>query len=125
MRHFILIAAAAIALSACSSSSPSSSAAAPAPASAAAAAGPLAVLHAGDRGLLRFDAGAYRVAWDLGSCTSYAVEIAPTDGSAPIRVPVAGAAGSAIVQLPAGSAYVNRSGVCPGQAGATITVSRP
>lgn len=68
-------------------------------------------LHFGDSGLVSFPAGRYSFRW-TSTCSSLAIELAPTSGATPIPVgssPI----GATSLDVPAGAAYVNRSGSCP------------
>lgn len=73
----------------------------------------------GQGGLVTFAAGRYRFDWSS-SCTTWYLELAPTAGGPPIEISTE-PTGSAVVDVPAGPAYVNRGGSCP--SGFTVTIS--
>lgn len=79
-------------------------------------------IHSGENSLTNFAGGKYLVSWDAGSCTSLQMWIAPTNGATTIPIPVQGQTGSAVLSIPAGQAYINRVGVCPG-GGSTVTIA--
>jgi hypothetical protein len=81
-------------------------------------------LHAGDDGRVELAGGQYRVSWQQ-NCNYFTVEIAPTDRTtSPIEIPVDNATtGEVTVVLPAGSAYVNRGGVCADSGGYSVTLT--
>lgn len=69
-------------------------------------------LHAGDNGRLELAAGRYRVTWSAAGCTYLSLEWAPASGAiVPVPSPAL-PAGSATLELAAGSGYVNRSSDC-------------
>jgi hypothetical protein len=74
-------------------------------------------LGAGDPGRFELVAGRYRIAWTMGSCTMLRLWWVPATGEAEtvteIPIPMEpGATGSAVLELPAGPGYLDRTADC-------------
>ena len=104
MRIRVLLAASVVVVALAACGSGEGGAASPSPRS--------VTLTADQAAVITFTGGRYRFTWDAGSCTNFAISLAPSAGGDPIAVPVSAPTGSAEIDVPALEARIERKGTC-------------